>query len=162
MRRLVFPALICLLLLSGSSMAGDRGRPNVGIDLPPGKWWRMPDVAKELNISPDEQLKLDDFYYKHRTQMIDLKGNLEKEQIVLEQLIEKEVLDEAASKDQYQQVLRARNELSIERYNFLIELRKLLGYERFLQLKTQFRALRKEQDKKFNGREEPRDKGGRL
>ena len=58
--------------------------PNEGIDLPPGKWWRMPDVAKELNISSDEQQKLDDFYYKHRTQMIDLKGGLEKEQIALE------------------------------------------------------------------------------
>jgi len=161
MRRLVFYVLMCFLVLPGISMAGDHGGPNEGIDLPPGKWWRMPDVAKELNISSDGQQKLDDFYYKHRTQMIDLKGALEKEQIALERSIEKEVLDEAVCKDQYQKVLNARNKLSIERYNFLIEVRKLLGYERFLQLKPKFRELRKDEDRKFNGREEPRGKGDR-
>jgi len=48
MRRLVFHMLICFFVLSGVSMARDRGNSKDEIeDLPRGKWWRMPEVAKE-------------------------------------------------------------------------------------------------------------------
>jgi len=156
MRRLVFHVLICFFVLSGVSMARDRGNPRDGIeDLPRGKWWKMPEVANELSISTDEQAKLDDLYYKHRNQMIDLKRDLKKEQIALEWFIEKEKLDESACMDQFQKVLNARNKLSMERYNFLIEVRKLLGYERFLQLRPKFHELRKERSQKYNWRKKP-------
>ena len=157
MRRSVFYMLICFFVLSGVSMARDRSYSRDGIeDLPRGKWWRMPEVASELKISSDEQAKLDDLYYKHRNQMIDHKSELKKEQISLEWFIEKEKLDEAACKDQFQKVLEARNKLSTERYNFLIEVRKLLGYERFLQLRPKFYELRKEKSRKYNGKREPK------
>ncbi len=157
MRRLVFNMLVCFFVLSGVSMARDRGYSRDGIeDLPRGKWWRMPEVASELKISSDEQAKLDDLYYKHRNQMIDHKSELKKAQILLEWSIEKEKLDESACKDQFQNVLEARNKLSTERYNFLIEVRKLLGYERFLQLRPKFYELRKEKSRKDNGRRKPK------
>jgi len=157
MRRVVFHVLICFFVLSGVSMARDRGDPKDGIDLPHGKWWKMAGVANELNISSDEQAKLDDLYYKHRNQMIDLKRDLKKAQLVLEWFIEKEKFDESTSMDQFQKVLNARNEISTERYNFLIEVRKLLGLERFQQLKAKFQKLRMERSR----REGPMDKGGR-
>ena len=154
MRRVVFYTLICFFLLSGISMARDKGYSRDGIDdLPRGKWWRMPEVASELKISSDEQAQLDDLYYKHQNQMIDHKSELKKEQITLEWFIEKETLDESACKDQFQKVLEVRNKLSTERYNFLMEVRKLLGYERFLQLKPKSYELRKDKSRK--------DKGGR-
>lgn len=156
MRRVVFYALICFFVLSGISMAQDKGYSRDGIDdLPRGKWWRMPEVASELKISSDEQAKLDDLYYKHQNQMIDHKSALKKEQITLEWFIEKEILDESACKDQFQNVLEARNKLSTERYNFLMEVRKLLGYERFLQLKPKFYELRKDRARKDKGGREP-------
>ena len=153
MRRVVFYLLICFFILSGVSMARDRSHSRDGIeDLPRGKWWRMPGVASELNISSDEQAKLDDLYYKHRNQMIDLKSESKKEQIALEWFIEKEKLDESACVNQFQKVHEARNKLSTERYNFLIEVRKLLGYERFLQLRPKFYELKKERSQRDEGR----------
>jgi len=119
------------------------------------KWQRR------LNISSDEQAKLDDLYYKHRNQVIDLKRSLKKEQIALEWFIEKEKLDESACMVQFQKLLNARNKLSSERYSFLIEVRKLLGYERFLQLKPKFHELGKERSQKYNWRKEPKDRGAR-
>ena len=159
MRRLVFCMLVCFFVLSGVSMARDRGYSRDGIeDLPRGKWWRMPEVASELKISSDEQAKLDDLHYKHRNQMIDHESVLKKAQIALEWFVEKEKLDESACKNQFQKVLEARNKLSTERYNFLIEVRKLMGYERFLQLRPKFYELRKEKTRKDNGRREPKGK----
>ena len=157
MRRVVFYTLICFFVLSGISMARDKGYSRDGIDdLPRGKWWRMPEVASELKISSAEQAKLDDLYYKHQNQMIDHKSELKKEQITLEWFIEKETLDESACKDQFQKVLEARNTLSTERYNFLMEVRKLLGYERFLQLKPKSYELRKDKSRKDKGGREPK------
>ena len=157
MRRVLFYMLICFFVLSGISMARDSGYSRDGIgDLPRGKWWRMPEVASELKISSDEKTKLDDLYYKHQNKMIDHKSELKKAQIALEWFIEKENLDESASKNQFQKVLEARNKLSTERYNFLMEVRKLLGYERFLQLKPKFYELRKEKSRKDKGKREPK------
>ena len=157
MRRLLLYMLVCFFVLSGVSMARDRGYPKDGMEgLPRGKWWRMPEVASELKISSDEQAKLDDLHYKHRNQMVDHESVLKKAQIALEWFVEKEKLDESACKDQFQKVLEARNALSTERYSFLIEVRKLLGYERFLQLKPKFYELRKEKSRKDGDRRKPR------
>ena len=157
MRRIAFYVLICIFVLPGVSVARDRGKSIDGIDLPRGKWWRTPEVVNELKISSDEQAKLDNLYYKHRNQMIALKSDLKKEQIALEWFIEKEKLDESACMDQFQKILSTRNKLSIERYNFLIEVRKLLGLERFQQLKAKFQKLRVDRSR----REGPMDKGDR-
>lgn len=154
MRRIIFYVLICIFVLSGVSVARDRGKSIDVIDLPRGKWWRTPEVANELNISPDERAKLDDLYYEKRNQMIDLKGNVKKERLELERIIENKSFDESASMNQFQKVLNAYNKLSIERYNYLIEVRKILGYKRFLQLKPKYYELRKEKSRKDNGRRE--------
>lgn len=157
MKRYLLYMLVCFMMLPGVSMARDPDFSKDGIeDLPRGKWWRMPEVAGELKISSDEQAKLDDLYYKHRNRMIDLKGELKKEQIALEWFIEKEKLDEAACNDQFQKVLEAQNKLSTDRYHFLIEVRKILGYERFLKLGPKFHELRREKPRKDFGRKEPR------
>ena len=157
MRRIVFCMLVCLFVLSGVSIAQDRGRPPDEIEnLPRGKWWRMPEVASELKISSEEQATLDDLYYKHRNQMIDHKSELKKGQLALEQFIENENLDELACKDQFQKVLESRNKISTERYNFLIEVRKLLGFARFLQLKPKFYKIGKEKSRKDGDRRRPK------
>jgi len=93
--------------------------------------------------------------------MIDHKSELKKGQIALEWFIEKEKLDESACKDQFQKVLETRNKLSTERYNFLIEVRKLLGYERFLQLRPKFYELRKEKSQKDKEEESLKDRSDR-
>ena len=71
-------------------------------------------------------------------------------------ITEKEILDESACNDHFQKVLEARNKLSTERYNFLMEVRKLLGYERFLQLKPKYYELRKDKSRKDKGGREPK------
>ena len=152
MKRLLCYMLVCFFILSGVSTARDRSHSKDGLDLPRGKWWRMPEVAKELNINSDEQAKFDDLYFKYRNQKIDLKSTVEKEQLELERIIEKEKFDESACRDQFQKVIKAKNKVSIERFNFLIEVRKLLGYERFQQLIVKFKKIKMKKSKKNDGR----------
>ena len=92
MKRIVCCMIVCFFILSGVALAQERGVPKGGMNLPRGKWWRMPEVAKDIGISADEQVKLDDVFYKHRNRAVDLKSTVRKEQLQLERLIEKETV----------------------------------------------------------------------
>lgn len=62
-------------------------RAEQGSDLnivPSGTWWRYPETIKDLNLTPDQQHRMEDIFRQNRLQLIDLKASLEKEQINLE------------------------------------------------------------------------------
>ena len=66
MKRLIVITLICIFTLTGiaiargpgSGMGGQQckmgGAGCVGIQLPPGKWWQLPDIAEKLSLTSDE------------------------------------------------------------------------------------------------------------
>ena len=107
--------------------------------MPSGKWWQMEEEVKELNITEEEQEKLDELYIGNRRRMIDIKGAVEIEQLEFETLLEKKELDEKAVRAQFRKLHDARGEMSEVRFGFILEVRKLLGYDRFQQLKSKFK-----------------------
>lgn len=111
---------------------------SMGDNILPGKWWNNPKVAKKLELSKEEKKELDDLFVKSRRRLIDLKSAIEKEQFELENLLESETLDEAATMEQFKKLQKTRENLSTERFSFLIKVRKVLGFERFQYLKTFF------------------------
>jgi Spy/CpxP family protein refolding chaperone len=103
-------------------------------DMPHGKWWHIPRVVKELNLTDAEIEQLDEAFYKSRLNLIQLKSNVEREQFELENLIDKKTLNEDASLEQYKKVEKARFKLGNERFRFFVNIRKIVGYERFREL----------------------------
>jgi Spy/CpxP family protein refolding chaperone len=117
-----------LLLLSSPAIA-------IGQDLPFGKWWRDPRVCQQLDLNETEKSKLDQEFVDSRRRLIELKSSVEREQFELENLLESEALDEAAVMEQFKKLEKARASLSSERFNFLIQVRKILGLDRFQRIK---------------------------
>lgn len=111
-------------------------------NIPPGKWWRIPKVAEEINLSDEEKQRLDDVSLAFRRKAVDLRSRLEKERIELGVLFEKEQFDEAAVLAQFKKVESARGALALERFNVLLEVRKLLGRDRYERLKVKFKQFR--------------------
>lgn len=70
--------------------------------------------------------------------MIDLKSNVEKEKLELEMILDQQDFNESACMDRFKKFQDARTKLANERFRFLIEVRKLLGLDRYRQLKTEF------------------------
>jgi Spy/CpxP family protein refolding chaperone len=134
----VVPALLWILLPADS----------MGAPMSPGKWWRMPRVAEQLNINGKEKEQLDDLFIQSRRKMIDLKSTVEKERLELGILMDKEALDEDAVKAQFRDLERARANLAAERFRFLMEVRKILGAERFQGLKMLFREFREKRPRR--------------
>ncbi|NVM22245.1 MAG: periplasmic heavy metal sensor [Desulfobacterales bacterium] len=141
MKKVTIFTLICLIAASGIGLAKEsRG---VGrLKMPHGKWWRMPEVAKKLALTSEEQQKFEDLFVQSRRRMIDFKSNVEKERLELEMILDQQDLNESACMDRFKKFEDARTNLANERFRFLVEVRKLLGLERYRKLKTEFRDHR--------------------
>lgn len=102
-----------------------------------------------LPIPEKEKGKLDEIFVESRRKLIDLKSSVEREQFELENLLEGEVLDEAAVMEQFKRLEKARGNLSTERFNFILGVRKTIGLERFQRLKMFHQKLRREKIRRW-------------
>lgn len=130
--------LLCLTLVmfqTAALMAAD-------VETPSGKWWHMPQVAEKLNLSPGMQERLDALFYTNRQVLIELKNELEKERLKLDYLLDQRVIDDTKVARQYKRLDEVRSALSEERLTYLLEVRKIIGYERYQQLKQMYRERR--------------------
>ncbi|HLC14918.1 MAG TPA: periplasmic heavy metal sensor [Thermodesulfovibrionia bacterium] len=132
-----------LMLAAASAMAqGPDMDDSVKQKLPQGKWWNNPEIAQKLTLTDEEKAKLNELFKQNRMQMITLKGDLEKEKLTLEDMFDAENFDSAACMEQFKKFQEAKTKLGAERFRFVVEVRKLLGKDRFLQLKAEFPRYR--------------------
>ena len=121
----------------------------------PGKWWRLPQVAKALDLNEQQKGQLDDLYVKSHRKMLDLKAAVQKERFELDNLLEKQALDESAVMTQYEKLKKARIDMGDERFRFLLEARKIIGSERYQQLKVLFKEFRGKRHHGKHGMQQP-------
>lgn len=149
MKKTILLISIFVFALANISMAkgldyGERGwghrQGRMGI--PSSKWWKRPDVAGKVGITEEEKEKLDNMYYKYRYLMIDLRSQVKKERLELEQLIDSKAFNDKACLDQFTKLQKAKNTVAAEKFRFLVQVRKLLNLDRFQQLKEQVRKYR--------------------
>lgn len=110
----------------------------LGQGMRPGKWWKDPKVTQQLQLTDSQISQLDAAYNNSRRKMIQLKSDVEKERFELQNLFEKKNMDEKDIKKQHRKVEKVKNELSEERLDFIMEVRKIIGSEKYGQLKLIF------------------------
>ena len=128
LKKKVLIGTVLLVLVISPTMA-------VAQEVPFWKWWQNPQILKQLNLSDEEKGKLDEEFRNSLRKLIDLKRDVEREQFELGNLVERETLNEAAVMEQFTKLEKARTNLSTERFSFLLQVRKILGSERFQRLK---------------------------
>jgi len=113
-----------------------RGGPGHGRMMPgpAGKWWDNPELAKRLNLSADQQKRMDDVFQQNRLRLIDLHAAVEKEEAILEPLIEAASPDDAKALPQIDRVAQARAELEKANARLLLGLRHVLTPEQWKML----------------------------
>ena len=121
-------------------------------DMGPGRWWQRPALARELNLTERDKQALDDMFVRNRDRFIDLRGAIEKERGRLDDVLNRDNLNEAAAAAQYRRVEDLRQKLAAERFKYILGVRKVLGPERF----RRFTGMAEEMRKK---RYEYRDQG---
>jgi Spy/CpxP family protein refolding chaperone len=98
---------------------------------PPGRWWHSPDLARRLNLSAEQQKRMDEVYEQSRNRLIDLRALVQKEEGALEPMLGAEHVDEAKATAQIDRVAAARAELEKANARMLLSLRTVLTQEQW-------------------------------
>ena len=118
----------------------------------PGRWWDEPRLAQNVGLTDDQKHRMDDIFQQHRLKLIDLNANLQKQETIMQPLIEADQPDEAKIFSQIDAVAQARAELEKANARMLFDLRKVLTPDQWKKLQ----ALRAEHrsEPEGSGREE--------
>jgi Spy/CpxP family protein refolding chaperone len=101
---------------------------------PPGKWWHNPPMVQRLALTPEQQKKMDDVFQQSRLRLIDLNASLQKEEAMLDPLINSDQLDDARVLPQIDKVAQARAELEKANARLQLGIRHVLTPEQWKRL----------------------------
>ncbi len=104
---------------------------------PPGRWWMDPMLAQKLGLTGDQQKRIDVLFQQSRLKLIDLSAGLQKEEAILEPLVEADKPDEAQVLAQIDRVAQARAELEKANARMLLGFRGVLTQEQWKKLQTE-------------------------
>jgi len=113
-------ALAALLMLVASAALAQ-------INMPPGKWWNNPDVVRELNLSEEQQDRLENVSATARIDLVDLRGDVEKQSIALRMAIDRPQLDRDAIRQLAQKLNDARGRQFQRELMMLVDMRGVLN-----------------------------------
>ena len=105
-----------------------------------GKWWQNKEMVGELQLTDGEKKILDEKYTESRRKMIDLKSEVEKERLELDIVLDKQDANKGQIIERYDSLENARKKLSKERFGMILEVREIIGVERFQALKAMHRS----------------------
>ncbi len=109
---------------------------------PAGTWWRNPDMVQALSLSADQQKRMNDVFQQARLQLIDLKANVEKQNVLLEPMLDANPPDTAKVLAQIDRVAQARAELEKTNAKMLLGIRSVLTPEQWTKLQAEERSHR--------------------
>lgn len=101
---------------------------------PSGRWWRSSQVKKQLNLTNGEIRRLEKAYNQSRRSIIKQKGRVEAEQFELQTMVDNRKADAASIRAQHRKLEDARSNLAASKFDFVVEARKIIGYDRFQRL----------------------------
>lgn len=116
MKRIALAALILIALATTAS----------AMDLPPGKWWRRPEVIQMLNLTDEQQSRLEAISVKSANELIDLKGEVEKANIALRAELDQPTLNREAIRRIAIHLNEARGRLFERELMMLVDMRAVL------------------------------------
>lgn len=142
MMKKILGGMLCVtfLLLPAAVSAGQ--------DLPDGKWWRVPRIVESLGLKQKQIQQLDREFVRSRRNMFELKSKMERESFELNNLMEKNNLDEAETMRQLKRFQESRSRLVEEKFKFVVKVRGIIGNKSFQKLKVFYERRRVNKQKK--------------
>lgn len=107
-----------------------------------GQWWKDADLVKELGISDDQVQKIEQIFLDSRLKLVDLKGNLEKEEIRMEPMMQADTPNEQAILAQIDKIAAARAELEKANARMNLGIRRVLTADQWKKLQAKQQEMR--------------------
>ena len=104
--------------------------------LPPGKWWQRPEIVQRLELTNDQQEKLDEIFRTAANGLIDAKGEVEKLQISLRGELDRPQMRRAEVQRIAKQLSDARGRLFERELMMLVDMRGVLDDEQWRKVRN--------------------------
>jgi hypothetical protein len=128
-QRVLFATLLLAATFTLASIAE-------GQQMPPGKWWRREEVARQLELTRDQQDKLDEVFRNAANGLIDARGDVEKLQIALRGELDRVQLRRQELQRLAAQLTQARGKLFERELMMLADMRGILSDDQWNRLRT--------------------------
>ncbi len=125
MKRWLF--VLAALLISTATLAAD---------LPPGKWWRKPEVVQNLGLTDDQQNRLEGIWRTASGDLIDFRGEVEKQNIALRTELDRPQLDRRAVQAVAARLNAARGRLFERELMMLVDMRGVLSDSQWTRMRA--------------------------
>jgi protein CpxP len=113
----------------------------------PGAWWKDSEVAKKLGLTEVQVGQIEQTFLAHRLRLVDLRADLEKQELSLQPFLDADRPDEARVSAQIDLITAARGRLEKEHASMLLAIRRVLSAEQWKRLQ----ALQQERAKGGHG-----------
>lgn len=104
--------------------------------MPPGKWWQRPEIVQRLELTTDQQEKLDEVFRTAANGLIDAKGEVEKLQIALRGELDRPQMRRAEVQRIAKQLSDARGRLFERELMMLVDMRGVLDDEQWRKVRN--------------------------
>ncbi|HEX7190655.1 MAG TPA: periplasmic heavy metal sensor [Thermoanaerobaculia bacterium] len=112
--------------------------------LPPGKWWRRPDIINQLALSEEQQERLDAIFRSSANDLIDLRGAVEKENIALRGELDQPQLNRTNIQHVAARLSEARARLFQRELAMLVDMRTVLSDQQWNHMRAELDQLKEQ------------------
>jgi hypothetical protein len=112
--------LVAVAVLACAALAQAQG-------LPPGKWWQRPEVIQQLQLTNDQQNRLDEIFRGAANELIDAKAAVEKLQVAIRGELDRPQIRRAELQRIAAQLSAARGKLFERELMMLVDMRAVLN-----------------------------------
>lgn len=127
MKRFLLCAAVALTLATSVSAA----------PLPPGKWWRRPEFATNLQLTNDQQVRLDLIFRLAANDLIDLRADAEKTSIAIRSELDQQVLNRDALRRLAARLSETQGKLFDKELMMLVDMRSVLNDDQWGRLRSE-------------------------
>ena len=122
--------LIAIAVLACAAVAQAQGQ-----GMPPGKWWQRPEIIRELQLTNDQQRRLDEIFRGAANDLIDAKGEVEKLQIAIRGELDRPQVRRAELLKIAGQLSAARGKLFERELTMLVDMRGVLNEQQWTRMR---------------------------
>lgn len=110
--------------------------------LPPGKWWRRAELVRELQLSSEQQGRLDEIFNSAADDLIDAKAAVEKLQVAIRAELDRSQVRRPELQRIATQLSAARGKLFERELLMLVDMRGVLEEEQWQKMRARLDQMR--------------------
>ncbi|HEX6088406.1 MAG TPA: periplasmic heavy metal sensor [Thermoanaerobaculia bacterium] len=124
--------------------------------LPPGKWWRRPELIQQLQLTADQQERLDEVFRGAANELIDTKADVEKLHVAIRGELDRPQLRKGELQRLAGQLSAARGRLFERELMMLVDMRAVLTDHQWTRIRTFLDRVQERRDGPPMRQQQPR------